>query len=252
MFKIITAYNKRFEELANINIPIIKNYCGYYGYEYQIYKIPEDYSRPAPWAKIEYLLKEINSKPNYYTFWIDSDAVILRHDIDLWSFIEPEKYIYLSKDLNNINTGVIIVKNNNLVKEFLEKAWTLTEYINHAWWEQASIIDLVDKDYLGINRYIKYVPQDIFNAFDNDVKPYSFIAHSPGPFLERKIYFTKQYSIRYEYQSQNLFKINEDTEQVLNLVKSWKYLNDLCIRTGNEHLLTLSEKLYTTLSTKSI
>lgn len=252
MFKIITAYNNKFKELANYNIPIIKNYCEYYGYSYQIYEIPENYPRPAAWSKIDYLIQEINNRPNQYTLWIDADAIILRHDIDLWSFVEPEKYFYLSRDNNNINTGVMLLKNNDIIKKFLTKSWSLTKYLNHIWWEQASIIELIDTNYLDINRYIQFVPQNIFNADDACINELSFIGHFPSPFFEKKTYDVKKYAHRYQYQKKKNITINNNTQELLDLVKSWQKLNKLCVQSGNEFLTTLSEKMYSYLFMKNI
>jgi hypothetical protein len=251
MFKIITAHNNRFKELASYNIPIIKNYCEYYGYSYQIYEIPDDYPRPAAWSKIDYLIQEINNRPNQYTLWIDADAIILRHDIDLWSFIRPEKYLYLSKD-NSINTGVFLIKNNGIIKKLLEQAWSMTQYLNHNWWEQAAIIDLVNNNYLSINNYIEYIPRNIFNAHNDCITDSSFIGHFPVPFLEKKIYDVKKYSTKYQYQNIKKYAINNNTEELLNLTQSWMKLNNLCLLTKDKYLISLSEKMYSYLFMKNI
>ena len=197
MFKIITAYNHRYETLANIVTPIFRDYCSYHKYQYQEYIISDNYLRPAPWAKIEYLLKEIDQRPNYYTLWIDSDAVILNKNIDLWSFVKPNKFLYLSKDHNNINSGVVLIKNHIEIKNLLLKAWTLTQYLNHEWWEQAALIDLITKNYNGINYYIEYIEPEIFNTINIEPTDKSFIAHLAGPFLERKEFYLKKYSKLY-------------------------------------------------------
>ena len=44
---------------------------------------------------------------------------------------------------NRINCGVMIFKVSNFCLEFLEKVWSKKEYINHFWYEQAAIMDLV-------------------------------------------------------------------------------------------------------------
>lgn len=249
MFKIITAHNNKFKNIANYNIPIIKNYCEYYGYSYQVYEIPDDYHRPAAWSKIEYLIQEINNRPNQYTFWIDADAIILRHDIDLWSFIEPGKYLYLSKDNNGINTGVILLKNHPRIKKFLEKTWSMTQYMHHIWWEQAAVIDLIDNDYLNINECMKYIPQTIFNAYTSCINETSFVAHFPGPFLEKKLHDIDHYKNRYQYQEKKPVSF-VDTTEILDLFESWQKLNRLCYQTNSPELMMLSEKMFQSFCSK--
>jgi len=197
MFKLITAYNNRYETLAKIVTPIFRDYCTYHKYQYQEYIIPDNYSRPAPWAKIEYLLKEIDQRPNYYTLWIDIDAVIVNKQIDLWSFIKPNKFLYLSKDHNNINSGVVLIKNHTEIKKLLKKTWTLTQYLNHEWWEQAALIHLIDQNFNNIKYHIEYIPSIKFNTIDQEPSQSSFIAHLAGPFMERKLHYLTKYSQTY-------------------------------------------------------
>ena len=94
-----------------------------------------------------------------FLMWIDADAFFNNFDIDINSQIEEDKDIYLVKHfcevhkgsiyentkltILRINTGVILLRVSEFVKEFLHKVWENKSYINHPWWEQASVMDII-------------------------------------------------------------------------------------------------------------
>ena len=77
------------------------------------------------WKKI-FLLQEILNENKYdYVFWLDSDTVInKKHDTDFFISKYGEKDIYVGIDIaplfaQNINAGIIGVKNSKIGKQFL-------------------------------------------------------------------------------------------------------------------------------------
>ena len=55
------------------------------------------------------------------------------------------EYIYENTKLTilRINTGVLLMKISDHNLNFLQKVWNKKEYINHQWWEQAAIMDIM-------------------------------------------------------------------------------------------------------------
>jgi hypothetical protein len=100
------------------------------------------------------------------------------------------KDIYVAKDDLNINCGVLLLKNSPFNLKLLDKVWSMTHCLDHTWWEQQALIELIEADYEGIRQRIEYVPQKTFNAYiyglygkRHDAGEFnldSFIVHFPG------------------------------------------------------------------------
>lgn len=189
MFNIITAFTENYQPYIDISSSILDQYCEKHNYKKYVYKIPNDYSRPVSWYKVEKLLDHINEGTEF-SLWLDTDTVIINSDFTLESIISEDKFIYISKDMNNINAGVMMIKNNDYSYSFFEKVWNSTQFLYNKWWEQAAMIDLIDQNYMDIQQHIKYIPQHIFNAYAYEyygcsnhagqVCKDSFILHCPG------------------------------------------------------------------------
>ena len=104
--------------------------------------------RPAAWAKvvlIQQLLRDFE-----YVWWIDADALIVRSDGDVLDETEPDKDIYLvehpqaSPDRSVVpNSGVVLFRRGEYTVDFLRRLWNKEEYVDHNWWENAALLDLL-------------------------------------------------------------------------------------------------------------
>lgn len=198
---IASAYSHNFEEIVNITKPTLEKYANLHNIDIVIENI-QKYDRPFSWYKVYLILNLLQSNKYDYVLWIDSDAVILSNKYQLDAFIVDNKYLYLAKDINGINCGVMMVKNNHYMINFLNKVYSMTEYLHDGWWEQKAIHKLVNDNYENITTYIEYIPQHIWNAydygscrlsFDGNVSKDSFIFHTPGMSINQKIHKLKQY-----------------------------------------------------------
>jgi len=160
--KIISACNDKYRPLLELTLPRLRTYCEKHGYDYQIYEVPPHFERPAAWYKIRLLLSEQTNR----VLWIDADAAILNDNFSLHNILIPNKHIYLSKDANGINTGVMLWEKNTLTSRILQEIWDRQEYINNVWWEQAALMAIIEENFLNIQNHIEYIPQDIFNSYD--------------------------------------------------------------------------------------
>lgn len=189
MIKVLTACDHRLRSIAELNTPILRQYCNNNGYELVVKNI-ENFDRPPPWFKIIAILEEFEKNDCSHVLWIDTDTLILKQDFKLESLLKDDKHFYVAKDLNGINSGIFIMSNNNLMKEILKAVDSLCpKYINHIWWEQAAIMQLLEENYLDINKHVEYVPQNILNAYDKSllqtvnngyVNQDTFILHLPS------------------------------------------------------------------------
>ena len=63
--KIISAYNEGFKNIGEFSAISIKKYANKFKYDYQIYKIPNNFDRPLAWYKIK-LLRELIKNEKYF------------------------------------------------------------------------------------------------------------------------------------------------------------------------------------------
>lgn len=198
--KIISAYTENISEMAQINTYSISEYCLINSIDHEVF-ILKDIERPAPWYKIKILIDEFAKNDYEYFLWIDSDAIIYNNKFDISTILKDNKEIYLSKDFNNINSGVILIKKTEFTLKILNKIWEMTEYLNHIWWEQKAIIHLIEENYLNINSVVEFVPQNILNAYDyryygfechdGNFNSNSFVVHFPSLPVETRIHAMK-------------------------------------------------------------
>jgi hypothetical protein len=115
--------------------------------------------RPAPWHKI-LVMRQLFASHYDYVFWIDADAIFIDYQRNIADEIEADKELYLVKhniDSKEIpNTGVILIKNSEWSHKLLSQIWEKQEYINHKWWENAALIDILGyHDLLNENSHKK-------------------------------------------------------------------------------------------------
>lgn len=210
MFDIITAFTDNYKEFFNLSEPVLTDYCNKNNYERYVYSISNNYSRPASWYKVERLL-EHTRKGKGFSLWLDIDTIIVNSNFKLESLIVENKFIYISKDINNINAGVLMIKNNDYCNNFFTKVWNSTQYLNHCWWEQAAIIELIEQNYMNIAEHIEYVPQNILNAYEyihygypdnpGQVNSDSFIFHCPALSYPLRLRLLQKYKNFYNESS---------------------------------------------------
>jgi hypothetical protein len=109
--------------------------------------------RPTPWHRVK-LIQQLFNEGYDIVIWMDADAIITRYDCDIRSLLKPDKDLYLVQH-DNIgedgpvpNTGFMILKNTDWSKSLLQEIWNKEEYINHKWWENAALIDILGYKHL--------------------------------------------------------------------------------------------------------
>ena len=156
--KIVTSHDDNYKDIGNITTKSMHKYADKFNLKFEFLDMP-DTGRVQTWNKILQIKNEILKRENDYIMWVDADAFFPNDAENILSIIDDKYEIYLSSHYcsvfkgsnykntilttNRINCGVMIFKVSNFCLEFLEKVWSKKEYINHFWYEQAAIMDLV-------------------------------------------------------------------------------------------------------------
>jgi hypothetical protein len=203
--KILTACDENFKDIVKLNRPILKQYCLLHNYQI-VEKSIVDFPKPPSWFKIDAMLVEMNSECSH-VMWIDADTLILKQSFNIDSLLVPDKELYISRDINGINCGIMILQNTQFMRNILQKINSMSEkYLNHIWWEQAALMELIAEDYNQIANYIQYVPQRIINAYDKNlvstltdgyVSEDTFILHLPSSNNHTRLQTIKSYIKKY-------------------------------------------------------
>ena len=104
--------------------------------------------RPPAWNKIR-LVRDLLDRYEE-VLWIDSDAIFVDISKDIADVMRPGKDLYLvehrwwaNPDWRGANTGVFLVRATDWSRDFLDQVWQRDQYIEHPWWENAAVLDLL-------------------------------------------------------------------------------------------------------------
>ena len=142
---ITTYFDKTFSEMGEICLRSMNKYAILHGLDV---KLHDDISadRPVPWYKL-LLIQKIFSENYDYVFWVDADALFVNYERNIKDEIEKGRELYLVKHGINgreiPNTGVFLLKNSRWSRNLLKRIWSMEKYINHKWWENAALMDLL-------------------------------------------------------------------------------------------------------------
>lgn len=204
--RIITAYTKHnFGSIIDVTLPRLLRYATNHRIDCTAYIIPEDYGRPPPWYKVYALIEELRHQD--YVLWIDADTLIVNQGFDLRSIVVPDKEFYVANDFNGMNTGVMMWKGGDYSVDFLQRVYSMTDFLNHIWWEQAAIRDLYNVNHMNIQGETQFMDQSVWNAYEfatlgmppqvGQADASSFILHLPNIRNDVRLQTIKQYIERY-------------------------------------------------------
>jgi hypothetical protein len=101
--------------------------------------------RPAPWSKVRILAELLDRYE--LAVWIDADAVVVDPRIDIAGELQPGRFLYLVEHVVSgeprPNTGVMMLRACDEARAFLDAVWSLERYVNHPWWENAAVCELL-------------------------------------------------------------------------------------------------------------
>lgn len=177
---VISLHDERYKTIGYYSDLNKRAYAQKHGYDVHLYTDSLDTTRPAAWSKIKALERHL--KDYTWLCWIDADALVMNHDIKLESFIDNNYNMIISQDPNGICTGVFLLKNTEWSFELLKAIYNQTQFIEHYWYEQASLMFLLNR-YRHLNTSIKFLTQRALNSYIHTCgvyQPGDFIIHFVG------------------------------------------------------------------------
>ena len=122
-------------------------YAERHGYELRVGS-GESEGRPAAWAKVVFLRQLLREYDE--VLWLDADIAILDPSEDLAAHVRPDAYQALVEtrlgDLLWVNSGVWFLRAGERSDSFLYAVWNSTDHIDHIWWENAAVVELLGYD----------------------------------------------------------------------------------------------------------
>lgn len=185
---IVTGYDEGYAQLGNVSSQNHAAYAAHCGYDLHIHRQGFDTNRPASWSKILFFQQHLDHYD--WLFWIDTDALFMRKDIRIESFIDRRNCLFLEAE----NAGVFLLRCGYWAEKFLNCVWEQTQFINHHWWEGQAISHLL-RTQQWVRDYRKEMPPHSFNCF-YDYKEGDFVLHlaGVGPTLEDRAKLLQKYA----------------------------------------------------------
>lgn len=121
---LVTFYDNYSEDIREISLSNKEKYAKKHGYELfvgdkEVYNLRQ--GRPSAWTKFKLIEKTL---PNFdYVVWFDADTVVVNDTIRIEDIIDDKHDLFYSKDENDINSGIFIIKNTSWARSYLMNAW---------------------------------------------------------------------------------------------------------------------------------
>jgi len=149
-----------------------KEYAKKHGYQYieggeQFW----DRKKPIAWSKIPFLLNVCANQPEGALIWqSDADVLITNSDKTIENVIVPllpaDKDMLLTFDAcGHINSGNILFRNTEWVRDFWKRVGEQTQFTYHIWWENAAMIALYQNNPLDNSKIEVTKEHKAFNAY---------------------------------------------------------------------------------------
>lgn len=133
-------------ELLELAARSYESYASRHSYDLHLETVLSDPSRPASWNKLPLIGRLMNDYD--LVVWIDSDAVVVQFDVDIADLLPRSKHFGMvaHKTLEGDeipNAGIMVLRRSRTSRRFLSDAYARDQYIEHKWWDNAAILDLL-------------------------------------------------------------------------------------------------------------
>jgi hypothetical protein len=142
--------------VLDASLPRLRRFAERHGYDLVI-GTGDSADRPPYWAKVLLLQRLL---PTYSRLlWVDADVLILKDDLDVPPLPAGTFQALVEHSREHglvVNTGVWLLQRTRDAEDFLRLVWGSTSRVDHAWPEQAAVMELLGYDVgegpLGVTR----------------------------------------------------------------------------------------------------
>lgn len=184
---IITCTTDNRKWLYDLTNPSKEKYSKLFNYDY-VFTTEKYYDKEYKpgWNKIPFILENLEKYD--YVVWMDDDAGFVKYDenILLKAITEmKEKSLFICKDFNGLNSGIMIIKSNDFSKFLFETIWNNRKFYkndshgNPGNMEQPAIIDMckiyTDDVFIGDGK--------IYNSYDKRYSKYEINQRNENSYI---------------------------------------------------------------------
>lgn len=149
-------------EVIHYGYKSMQTYCNKYKYLFYPQTDSLIPDLPPHWTKFALMLKILKKSETDYLVWFDADIMIMNHDISIHDVISNhmDGYDLLAcRDVSEeINTGVLIVRNTEYVRKILELMLNLPELRYRGCEDQDTFNRIYQRNVLGFQNKCKILP----------------------------------------------------------------------------------------------
>jgi hypothetical protein len=139
---LVTFATGAYRACAEIARPGLEQYAERHEYEL-LDRPPTIAPRPASWMKLPLLANALDRYDE--VLWLDADVVVCDPNHDLADDVPQEAWQALVRhhtpDGEVPNCGVWYLRHQ--MHHVLEQLWTMERYLDHPWWEQGALLELL-------------------------------------------------------------------------------------------------------------
>ncbi len=156
-FVLCTHYDSGMTAMGDMSAATLRDWAARHGHRAEIRAEPAVPGRPPAWTKIR-LMADILDSGAEGVMWVDADCLVVDPTPDPLAalgeapeadlriayhhyYVRPQPGILVRFEMPN--TGVVILRNSSWSRAFLQRVWDNTAWLEHEWWENAAVMDLM-------------------------------------------------------------------------------------------------------------
>lgn len=140
---IVTFATPDYGALLDVSLPTMQRYADAHGWTVVAVRGAPGFDRPPSWMKIPLLQETLRDFAE--VLWIDADVVVVEDAPDITAEVSDDCWQALvehhTADGAVPNCGVWLLR--PAMRPWLARMWAMTEYLDHGWWEQAALLQLL-------------------------------------------------------------------------------------------------------------
>jgi hypothetical protein len=177
--------------LLELARPPLEAWARRFGYDLDLRTELVVHDRPAAWSKVRLVRDHLET--HRFVVWIDADTVVVDGRDDITRRVNRRRPIamvahsYAGQTVPNF--GFFVMRSTRRSKQLLDQLWSMTQYLDHKWLENAALLDLLGYD-IEHEPIRKVRPSDLdariewlgneWNSISLDAAARPIINHYPG------------------------------------------------------------------------